>query len=804
MRARVLLVGSGGLDSRFCALVEQDLGGRSARFLVNCPEGTQRLAAEHGARIQTLDAAVLTNSGSLHTASGLPGLVHTRGRELPPLPILANWGSAGPQHGVVQSMFDCELVDVALQPVSGYRSGPVAWASVGPAGRDGLGVLARFENIRGRFRPDLARARGIKPGPDFAALARGERVLAADGSWVCPDDVMEPAVDPGSALLLAPEAGQSRAELAAAAETAAPALMAGLDGPLGLIVAAADPAELPILLGPFIRALPPDTEPLVILCARGDGHPRRDGRAVVCYRAALAAGSKSADQFLLSASGALAQPDCMPDALAAVREAAAGRLLRVVVGHAGLDVAVTGRAGVDGARWEIVSDPGMAEKLPSAHEIAAFEAKHDLSADRSPAPGIAALAAAARAAAPSSALAMLLAPGENVGVVMLGTGAAQPSKYRNVSGSMVVFRRPDGSTGGLLVDCGEATALALTTFFTRAELADLLLSPASTAAQGRQGRTAHVFLTHNHGDHHFGVWGVAQLLAELAAEQGARLELQLAGAERALRFHRATLGELPPPSGPAGVLPPPRISYVHSCHMCAADMRARAGAARRWASLCPPDAVYDELAADADAGHRSAACLAATARAAGMLYALPCDFGFHLSSDAVTAGVLRRTRGLPRTPPRLTVDLPVGVGAARAVPAHHGSHCAAYSFVFEGPDKAWRVAISGDTRPTPEFAAAARHADLIVHEATHTDELVTDAVEKYHSTLSEALAVAERAQPRVLVLTHFSQRFSKFAVTEAGAQWPVVAALDSCVVGVTRGRVAETAARNFAGAGFAQ
>ena len=69
-----------------------------------------------------------------------------------------------------------------------------------------------------------------------------------------------------------------------------------------------------------------------------------------------------------------------------------------------------------------------------------------------------------------------------------------------------------------------------------------------------------------------------------------------------------------------------------------------------------------------------------------------------------------------------------------------------------------RIVISGDTLPSPAIREAARGADVLVHEATFSDEHAARARETGHSTIRQACELAAAAGAQALILTHFSQR----------------------------------------------
>lgn len=89
------------------------------------------------------------------------------------------------------------------------------------------------------------------------------------------------------------------------------------------------------------------------------------------------------------------------------------------------------------------------------------------------------------------------------------------------------------------------------------------------------------------------------------------------------------------------------------------------------------------------------------------------------------------------------------------------AYCVTFGFSLED-DKTFTVSYSGDTRPVDFFAKViGRNSDLLIHEATHENELQHEAIKKKHSTISDALGIAYTMKAKYTVLTHFSQRYPK-------------------------------------------
>lgn len=73
-----------------------------------------------------------------------------------------------------------------------------------------------------------------------------------------------------------------------------------------------------------------------------------------------------------------------------------------------------------------------------------------------------------------------------------------------------------------------------------------------------------------------------------------------------------------------------------------------------------------------------------------------------------------------------------------------------------------RVIVGGDNDRPELLIDALRHSDLLIHEATFTEDVLAKVGPQYqHSTPAQVAMAAQQAQLKHLVLTHFSQRYRR-------------------------------------------
>ncbi|KAM9000937.1 zinc phosphodiesterase ELAC protein 2 isoform X2 [Sarcophilus harrisii] len=95
----------------------------------------------------------------------------------------------------------------------------------------------------------------------------------------------------------------------------------------------------------------------------------------------------------------------------------------------------------------------------------------------------------------------------------------------------------------------------------------------------------------------------------------------------------------------------------------------------------------------------------------------------------------------------------------------------------------WKIVYSGDTMPCDALVQLGKGATMLIHEATLEDGLEEEAVEKTHSTTSQAIGVGVKMNAKFIMLNHFSQRYAKIPLFSPDFNEKVGIAFDHMRVG---------------------
>jgi len=272
-------------------------------------------------------------------------------------------------------------------------------------------------------------------------------------------------------------------------------------------------------------------------------------------------------------------------------------------------------------------------------------------------------------------------------LTFLGTGAGSPSLARNVSSLGLQWTQ----RGALwLFDAGEGTQQ------------QVLRSPL------RLSQLEHVYVTHLHGDHVFGLPG---LLASRSSAQDIQTPVTIFGPPGLEEWLRATLHL----TG-TGLRYPLTIQTVREGLIFEDDTRQ----------------VY---------------CRRLAHRIVSYGYAVrekprPGTFDVQRAQDL----------GIPPGPlyGRLKAGETLALPDGRVVDG---------KTLVGSPRPGLKVVICGDTAATPAAVELAQGADVLVHEATFLNDQADRAVVSGHSTAANAAQVARDAHVGTLILTHISARY---------------------------------------------
>ncbi|AGT32650.1 ribonuclease Z [Geobacillus genomosp. 3] len=272
-------------------------------------------------------------------------------------------------------------------------------------------------------------------------------------------------------------------------------------------------------------------------------------------------------------------------------------------------------------------------------------------------------------------------------LLFLGTGAGVPAKERNVSSVALQLLDERGATW--LFDCGEATQHQIL----------------HTAIRPR--RIEHIFITHLHGDHLFGLPG---LLSSRSFQSG-ETPLTVFGPKGIRAFVETTLSV----SGT-------RLRYDLNI------MEIDEG-------IIFDDERFSVIARRLDHGMPS--------------------YGFRVVEKDLPGPLLvDRLKALGVRPGPIYQKIKQG----KTVVLDDGTVLDGREFVGP-PQKGRIVAVLGDTRFCEAAIELARDADVVVHEATFAAAEQRLAHDYFHSATTDAAEVAKRAGAKRLILTHISSRY---------------------------------------------
>lgn len=286
-------------------------------------------------------------------------------------------------------------------------------------------------------------------------------------------------------------------------------------------------------------------------------------------------------------------------------------------------------------------------------------------------------------------------------VTLLGCGSATPT-LRHMATSQVVDLRDKL----YMIDCGEGTQLQM------------------RRMRIRFSRLNHIFISHAHGDHCFGLPGLISTLGML----GRKGELVIHGPKALEDFLRPVLAvfckEIPYPV---------RINVIDP-HQHALVMEDR--------SVC----VYS-----IPLKHRIPTC------------------GFLFAEKPGEAHLIREMIDFYRIPVKMLAEIRRGADFVTAdgllIPNNRLTRPA------EAPK---RYAYCSDTAYYPEIVPFIEQVDCLYHEATFMEADLPRAKETFHSTARQAAEIARQAQVKELVLGHYSARYDNIEplLEEAKAVFP--------------------------------
>ncbi|KAJ2743674.1 hypothetical protein GGI20_003565 [Coemansia sp. BCRC 34301] len=540
-----------------------------------------------------------------------------------------------------------------------------------------LCYIAQGPDVLGKFDVQAAQALGLKPGPLYGRLTRGESVTAPDGSTIHPSQCVGPTKAGGIFIVI---------------DCPSPSYVSSL---------ISNSQFAPFLSDSEARDEGRQAQLVLIIHSLGPG-VAADER----YRAWVS-------KFPSQVHHMLSSPEFVPDANIFQRhlrvQASMAALdprvyvlpqsssqpelpLSLFVNHDNASTAsgmaifeVEPKAILDASRVRTLLTPEEMLERAKAAQLASTAAK---STSELPV-GSEALAKPCSTDSPDEATCSLQQGDEAIGeliVCPIGTGSSVPGIYRNVSANIVSVE----GYGGIVLDCGESTVSLLKRFLGHPHR-NVHNTRISQPFSEFVSTIKLLYISHMHADHHL---GAVMLLREWN-------QLTKTGSDRS------------------------RMTIV--------------APARFWTWICDYSGIEDIGLERLD---------------------FVCCHDLRLSLDASDDnGYVNQGRysGVQGKVDKLASDL--GLEDIKTCSVVHCPWAYGLSLTHSS---GWKLVYSGDTRPCANLVtlgrAGSKSPTILLHEATHSDDLLEDAKAKRHTTVSEAVAMALGMGAENLLMTHFSQR----------------------------------------------
>jgi ribonuclease Z len=272
------------------------------------------------------------------------------------------------------------------------------------------------------------------------------------------------------------------------------------------------------------------------------------------------------------------------------------------------------------------------------------------------------------------------------GVTILGNNSALPAYDRHPTSQVVTLDQFQ-----FLVDCGEGTQMQLARY------------------KIRRSRINHIFISHLHGDHYFGLPGLITSMGLLGRENDLHL------------------------------FAPPELKPIIDLMLKAADTKL--GYTLHFHPLDKEGILVDDAKFSVETFH--------------VYHRIQC-WGFVFREKKKPRKINKETIGAYRLDPTKYELLKMGENVVtdrgEVVPNDAVT-------IANTPPKSY--AYCADTAYNPIIAERVKNVDLIYHETTYLKGLEDRALQRFHSTTHQAADIALKANANNLLIGHFSSKYEE-------------------------------------------